>query len=174
MSKFFYIVSLLLLGFLAIWRFIGNYLIDEGSLKSSFGRQLWVFIIISVIVGTIYFSLFKKIFPVGWQKQTGAGQLAIAAIFYVLAFAIVRQTAVSLNILLPYKQRDLFEGIIVGKSIETTGKGTKFYHLAIKDYTIDSVKQVIVSKRIFNEYREADTLRKYLFTGPFNVQYMRK
>lgn len=171
MNRVIFVLSVILLLVLSLWRYISGFFIDSDSLAESFTSHLPYLILGALGLGVFYILFFVKVFPNGWHKQSSAGQVGIIVVFLCLAFAVMRQSSITLNLLLPGKQKRHFSALIFNKSIETTSKGAKFYSLVVKEIGDSVLLNFSVSKKYFNKYIIGDTLNKEIITGYFNIKY---
>jgi hypothetical protein len=173
-KKIAFIGSITILGLFAVWRYFSSFFIDEFSLEESFRRHLLYMIIIAIIIGLLYLFLFIKIFPKGWNNQSSSGKIGIIVVFLILSFAVVRQSSITLNLILPEKNIESFNGTLTNKRIETTRKGTKFYHFEIQNSYPTVANNFSVSKKMFDKFNIGDTINKKLKTGFFGIKYFEK
>ncbi|MGO8055936.1 hypothetical protein, partial [Rhizobium leguminosarum] len=86
-------------------------------------------IIFSLLIGTLFFIFFLKIFPQGWSKQNAIAKILVPFVFPMLAFFLLRGIMLLINSKIG-QQRDLFlVGVILEKEIEKSSNGTRFYYL---------------------------------------------
>lgn len=170
--KIIFLISLLLLFLFTIGRYLGNFFIDQESLDRSFIRHLPYIIIAALPLGASYIIFFKKTFPEGWNQQTKGGKVAVVFIFPLLAFAILRQGSITLNLLLQPSGKENFQGVVINKEIEETSKGAKFYHIMVNVTGKNETKTMDVSKKIYDKHNVGDTFQKEIITGYFGIKYI--
>lgn len=169
-----FIISILILFVFSLWRYMTGFFIDNNSLKESFDSQIPYLICGALILGIMYLLFFIKAFPVGWNKQSSGGQLGIIVVFLILAFAIIRQSSITLNFILPKKNNQLIKVIVLNKNVEKTNKGTKFYSLSLQQFHDKRILSFDVSKNEYEKYAIGDTLQKEIITGYFDIKYAKQ
>lgn len=168
--KVLFIVSVFALFLFAVVRFFWTFFIDTKTLSAS--KHLPFLIISAIIVGSLYALFFKKTFPKGWRKQSSLGKILLVVVFVLLSFAVLKQGSVTLDLLLPGKHKEMFQGIIISKNVEITRKGTKFYSLLILVSKEQKNRIFEVSKDIYYAYNTGDSINKTIITGYLGTKYL--
>jgi hypothetical protein len=172
LKKILFILSLVLLVFLAAGREFITYYIDTQSEKDTTNRNLPFIIVIGLLLAIGYLFWFRKLFPVGWGQQKKVGKIMIVITFLVLGVVITRQTMISLDVMLPHRSKVLYEGVVMQKRIERGRKGGASYYFRVVNFRGKPDRELRVSHNIYNRYSSGERFEKYFLVGPFGVRYL--
>lgn len=143
--------------------------IDLKTFEEANAKYLSPLIIISLVIGSIYFIWFKKIFPKGYQQQSSIGLVAILLCFSAVSFAINRGLLFTLNTWFS-KAGHTTQIAVVSKQIITNRRSNSYRLVAAEVFGSD-IFEFKVSKKQYNSVHQFDTLNVYLAKGMFDIYF---
>jgi hypothetical protein len=164
----------LVLGLFGFAYFFNNSYFDADAWAHYLGDNWIIRIIVSVIIGLIFFSFYKTLFPAHYEKKKRIG-VDYFAPGLVILLALVLNTGIllPLNSIFGYNEKIMIHGIITNKGIMPRSMGDNVYYVNISD-TIKKARYYLrVKQNVYTKAKQNDVINKEFYIGKLGIVYRR-
>ncbi len=173
MKKLWFISAIVLYGVIGILGLMGHAYTEEASITKTAERNLAFLVLAAIVIGSIFFYFFKRIFPTGYFKQNQFARILIPALFIILPFALNRAWLQVINVIGTQHSLNI-DGHIIDKKIERSGK-TNFYYVVFVDSITENQYCFGVKKSVFDRVgNNGDKISRKFLIGSFGIIYRSK
>ena len=142
--------------------------IEMDSFEDAGERYLPVLIVVSLVVGSLYFLWFRKVFPGGYGMQSVVAKFLLPLLFCSLSYAVNVGWLFTLNTWLPGKA---WVQKFVVYHMKSTGRRSQAYRVVLHQPEAPVYQVFIVGKKEYSSIRVGDTILMELWCGAFNIKY---
>ena len=168
--KAFLILTAVVYGFLGLSARLSVQFIDMISFDKANAKYLPALIILSFIVGLLFFWWFRNAFPLGYAKQSRIIRtIGLPIAFSCLAFPLNQGWLFTLNTIIQTEEHKSFLTVL-NRQIQQSRK-SKSYRLIMHDLNKQETFEFKVGEGDYHSINLNDTLEMNVKKGVFNIYY---